>query len=336
MKSILKAMMAFFLSAITLTAADGDIKRNKNSLGLGYSGLWGPSVSFHNNSSRSSLLPLSAGGRRDYVDGYVDTTGSANSQTRKFGYDYQDQIVSHGCGQAIEYHNYRSEVSDFSGENDPSHGIELLYEREVSMIGTCPVGFEIGFGYSRVDVSGTHRGNVFQTTDTYTGPDPWFNRAPFDSAKNRDTVPLYATPTRREAAYTQGEATASRSLEANIFGLRLGPSIKWPIAKHLELGVSGGFAAAFIDSEFAYSDSIVAGPNNRHKITSHGSTHDLNVAYGGYFGAKIIIPISERLFVSLGYLYRHLTDVDQSVNGRNAELDLGTMHSLLIMGGFTF
>ena len=152
-------------------------------------------------------------------------------------------------------------------------------------------------------------------------------------------VPLRELPARYAAlAPPQGALVVTichhgmRSLDAQVYGLRLGPYLEFPLSQKWTVGLSGGFALAYADSRFKYNETV-SSPGTP-SVFSSGSVSDTKLLPGGYAGANISVLVKPNTRISAGVQYQNVGDFTQKVNGRRAKLDLG--ESLFFNVGVNF
>jgi len=204
--------------------------------------------------------------------------------------------------------------------DDPQHGAELVYNRYLGRAGHGLWGLESGFHWVNIGIqsSTSARASAQRTTDTYalngvvppeapyngtfTGPGPLISDTP-----TRDVTPFGATIKGRH------------ELDADLFGLRLGPYYEISLNERMALHFSGGLALGLIDSEFSYGE--VATASSLSFGSASGSGHKSDFLVGGYVDADLSYALGKRWSLFGGVQYEYLNTFTQKVGGREAKLD---------------
>lgn len=282
-----------------------------------------------------------AGDPWNYDDGYVLTDSSGNSMgyTRYWGYEYNTQLPGDGT---ILMHRSSSSGVTSKADDEPRYGGELTYHRDLGGEDNWRWGLESALNYLWVSVreSSPLPVGYSQLTDIYPLPEleggGFVNPPPAphyqgpDLPANGDTV-LVATPAGPPAINSMtATLTGRRELDADIFGLRLGPYLEVYMGENLTLAISGGFALAYVQSDFSFSEALsVAGVP---AMSGSGSHHDWQP--GGYASANLIYKLSREWGIFAGAQYQNVGKYSHTENGRKATLDLS--HTLFVVVGASF
>jgi len=101
----------------------------------------------------------------------VDISGNAGGMTWYWGYENPGQLQ----GNAIVMQSVSSpnNVVSKNREDDPQHGVELTYSRELYRDKKWRLGMETALGYTKVSVSDsrTLKGTVNHITDAFALPE---------------------------------------------------------------------------------------------------------------------------------------------------------------------
>jgi hypothetical protein len=276
---------------------------------------------FNNQSANPG--PATGDANHSYNDGYVrvDSSGDAGGLTTYWGYQNASQVV----GNTMQFHAVQGGSSSATG--NPQYGGEFMYQR---VLGTLPFisgdwGLETAFGFTEIDLQENYSGTVPVTLDTYqlggvVPPGPGYN------GTFQGPGPLLGdTPTR---STTSANVAGYQRLSGQLFSLRLGPFAELNITHKLSLAASVGLtlAPATVDYDFSETATLSGGG----VIADSGHSSRTRLLYGPYAGATLNYDFTKCWGLYVGARFQNLTDLDQSVNGRNARLDLGsTMYATI-------
>jgi hypothetical protein len=199
----------------------------------------------------------------NYDNGYVlrDASGNAGGQTWYWGYDRQEQIVNN----TIEFN--RSSVgvngadSELGSGSEPAYGAELAFSRQLGMGREVHYGFEAAVNYLNLNLNGSvsATGDLRQVTDAYAfTPGTTPPMAPYRGSFGGPGFLIGTTPSSSVVVVAQGGAqiTGSRKLSADVYGMRVGPYVEFPVFDALQLRLSGGFAGAWLNASAAWGDRV--------------------------------------------------------------------------------
>lgn len=322
---------------ITSALPAQDAPPTRNRIGVNYRPAYNINASFSGIGAMpaaSNPGPATGGVDHEYDDGYVrvDSTGNGLGLTWYWGFDNASQV----SGDDLLLSSTRG-VNDgrSNSSGDFSQGFEFTFARDMGALGRARWGFEAAGNYLNVNI-GDRKSvstSLIRTTDTYAldGLDP-FNplgsgtpyRGTFEGPGTLiDDAPI----SRAEQVIGGGIVTGRHDIEANLWGLRLGPYVEWPLSQRWSVGLNAGLALVLADSEFRFDESSGGAP-----VT--GSSSKTELLPGGYVGAGVTMRLSEATSVSAGVQYQYLGDLTQTANGREAKLDFGK--SVLFTLGFNF
>ena len=154
---------------------------------------------------------------------------------------------------------------------------------------------------------------------------------------NGPGAPQLSTDAMNAGTMTQaGAATiiGNRKIEANLFGLRIGPYVEYDLFKRVSVDLGGGFAAGVIDSKFEYNDTVTVtglGSSN-----SSGSDRSTGLLYGGYVRGQLNVNVYKSASVFAGAELNSLSDFKQSSGSAQAQLNLGTAVYVTVGLGLSF
>jgi len=321
-------VLAFMFAApFGINAADG-FATNRLTL----SGRVGFGFSAH--FSGISVAPVPAnrttpnGDAYNYDNGYVltDATGNFGGQTWYWGYDNSASQVS---GNNILLSRTSGVIGSSKADDGPGLGAELVYTRMLGGGASLHYGFEVAVNYLNFSVNdnGPLAASLSRQTDAFpftpgaTPPDATPSN-PYQGSFQGPGFLIGDAPVSSSTAVVPGVGVSNghRDFDADLWGVRIGPCLEFPLNKKLTLGVSGGFAAALVNADASWSESIVisglAGP------TLSGSGHNSDVVFGAYIAANAAWEFNERWSIVCSAQYQYLSSYEHSFGGRTIEADL--------------
>ncbi len=321
-------------AAITPLRLEKKSESSPNRFQLGYRMAFNISASFQNVGTfpaRSNPNPHDNPAHpgfsiRNYDDGYVgeDTTHDMHGSyqgTWYWGYDHSSQVQ----GDTLVMHS-SSSTGASSGDRGESlqHGIELTYTRELSRHEKWRLGLEGAFNFTPVCIKDSSRlASVYnRVSDVYqlNGVIPP-STLPYNGSFGGAGAVIGDSPTRSQSIAPE-PITGSRSLEADLFGFRVGPYLELPLGKNVSLDLNAGLAVVIARSDFGYNQ-LVSTPDSG-TFRQIGSSSASGVMVGGYAGARISVQFAKdwsafggAQFQDVGtYQHRSLA------SGQSAKLDL--------------
>lgn len=323
-----------------------------NRIGLNYRAGFNISAKFKNLGGFTSLnnpgpAPEAGVGNaeRIYDDGYnrVDSSGNAGNLTTFWGYEHASQYdpSAFDNGGSITMHSSSApgKGSSRNQEEDPQHGIELTYNRELGKIGSVKWGIEGALNFA--DLTIRDNGSFFTaartTADTFALNGVIPPEAPYHATFEQESGPvLSSNPSSRLTTSVANGAVVSgrRNFDADIFGLRLGPYVEIPICPRFGVSLSGGLAVASVNSDFKYQESLSVGGSAAGSHQGSGSHSD--ILPGGYVGGNLLFALNPSINLSIGAQYQCLGNYTHKENGKAAQLDLGNSVFLTAGIGFSF
>jgi hypothetical protein len=123
----------------------------------------------------------------------------------------------------------------------------------------------------------------------------------------------------RQISTTTGTGVGgARTIEANVYGFRLGPYVD--VSKDWYLTFSGGLAFAAIDNDFSLSESLSLPGGDASRAGSEGS---LDWTVGGYVSGSVGHKLSENVAVFAGARWQALGDVSENIGGKELIFHMG-------------
>ena len=169
-----------------------------------------------------------------------------------------------------------------------------------------------------MDSQAFDRTTISTISDTYSLGGTTPPGAPFNGSFGGPNDLLGDTPTRTETSVAGPMIAASRDIDADLFGLGLGPTLSANITDNLCVMLSAGATVAWIKSDFSYRDGTLGS----------GSVTNDKWLLGPYAGADLKYRLSEHWGIFVGATYTHLDDFTQQAQGHSASLQFDHNYSL--------
>lgn len=316
--SVLSAVV-FLVGFGSYSVQAEDESDSKWRVGFGYRSMFNVDVSFRNAGASPAPNNPSAIGR-SYADGFVgtDSTGNALDLTTHWGYQRPEQVA----GDAIVLRNSQPGPLGEEG-NLWANGFELTVGRELGHGRNVRWGVEGALGYARVEGSWSGvaqagvlsldafpLGGIIPPTAPYSGPQASGPGVPLLGA-TPSTMPL----------------SAAASMDANIYGFRVGPYFEFPLAERFSLTLGGGLSLAVIDGKASFRETADA---PYVALTQSARSNDAGIVVGGYISGGVIFKIARRCEAFSSVQFHALGHFDQRVGDMSSRLDMGSAFALLI------
>jgi hypothetical protein len=283
-----------------------------------------------------------------YDDGYVrtDQTGNYGGVTSYWGYNNASSQYDSTANTITMHATTGYSVpngSSAGGDVGYTVGFDLAYGVNIWYWKHARVGIDFGFSYLPISISDNSpmSATVNQTSYTFGFPG---NVVPPGTVSSGSTGTGYqggpsgvgpvinSTPSSTsQSTIGQVNVTGHRTLDANLFVIRLGPSMDWDLGEHVDMELSLGPALGIIDGEYSYNENVTVNGATAHNV---GSFDKLGFQYGGYVSATFNFHLSDSVDIYLGGQFISMDDYTISNGGREASLDLGSQ--LYISAGFNW
>jgi len=299
------------------------------------------------------------GTRQDhtYDDGYVmrDTRQVDDHYTWDWGFKSPSQVQP---GQGTPYgslllHSSSSPATAISREdNDPRHGFEISYARQIGQLRKWRWGLEGAFNYTDLTVRDNRTLNYTQTrtTDTYAldGLNPYqpppappntpYMGSPGGGYPGGGGPLIIDEPASRTVEQLPGGTAIAgeRTLKASVKGLRFGPYLEAPLGKRWALSLSGGLALAAVDTDFKFNESVTIADVPGTTVSHVGLTSHSDWMVGWYAAGTASYALSDSLDLFASVQYQDVGLYKQSANLKQAELDLSGNIFLSLGVSFSF
>lgn len=280
----------------------------------------------------------------NYDNGYIlpDISGSGDGYTWYVGYDNSASQVDTGAhtillSRSTGLATLRSPDMD----DAPSLGCELNYAREIGNTEHFRYGFEAAANYLNIGMKANRpyslRGPI--TTDHYpypltSTPPGATSDDPYQGSWEGPNFVVGIEPVSSTTSEgTVGTVTGSRSLDADLWGGRVGPYLEYYLNDNVSVSLSGGLAVGWVDTSVAWNETI-AFTGDGSLQPDIGSGSDQELLWGFYLAANANWRLSERWSAVGSLQYQNLGTYERTFGTRKASLDLSS--SLFINLGLSY
>ncbi len=298
---------------VTLLRADDSLWADHDRLELGYRMSFNISARFRKFGSTAFPNNPSVTGL-SYQDGFVgtDNTGNAGGLTSYWGYRNANQVVDNN--NYLVMRSVNSGALGSSVDDGPYHGLELSYNHEFARFQRVRWGMEAALNWADFSASQATAppAGVLAVDAFPLGYNP--PQAPFTGTPNAGpfTPLLGTTPARLPA-------TVSSSLEASLYGFRLGPYLDVPLGKRVLLTFSAGMALTIVDGEYDSAESYRTPGGTT--VTSIGRASEASPVLGGFVGVQASLKLREYMNVFTGLQYQGSDSYKLSAGDNEARID---------------
>jgi hypothetical protein len=316
----------------------------QNRLGLNYRMGLNISVDFRKLGGLALSDPGPATGstvNRNYDNGYnrVDSSTNAGGVTWYWGYEHSQSVQ--GTNLILNSYSTPASATSKDREDDPQHGLEVTYSRELLRHKWWRFGAEGGLGYSPISITDhqTLKNKAFRTNDTFslngTIPPGFPYHGTFEGPGDLiSSDPIRTTDVLARAATITGE----RDIDADVFVLRFGPYFEVPFYKKFSLILNGGLTLAYAHTKFSFDETVtISDPANDIELVSprrKGSGSHDDFLVGGYAGAALNYQLTREVGLMAGAQYQAAGRTINRQKGKESLLDLG--QSIVVTVGVTY
>jgi hypothetical protein len=268
-----------------------------------------------------------------YDDGYFlpdSRLGNIDHYTWNWGFNSPSQVQP-GAGTpygSLLLHSSSAPATAESSVDGPQHGLEIAFDRQLGHLGRARWGIEAAFNFTDVAISDDSplAGTSLYLTDTYDleGLNPFTSgNTPYHGTFYGPGPLPVDSPASRQIQQIQGGSTITgrRTLDASLYGLRLGPYLELPLSKRFAVSLSGGLALVYVDSDFQYSETVALNGVGWAQSRAGGSSRG-ELLVGGQVAGTISYAFSRSLSTFASAQFQDVGRFTQSVGGKTAELDL--------------
>ncbi len=278
-----------------------------------------------------------------YDDGFVlrDTRQVNDHYTWNWGFNSPGQVQAGAetpYGSLVLHSSSSPATAVSTSDNDPEHGLELSYLRQLGTIRNWTWGLEGSFNFSDVSVRDTQTISHIQTrtTDTYSldglnpyMPPPAAPNTPYMGAASGGYPggggPLIIDePTSRTVETVPGGATivGARTITAFIYGFHLGPYLRAPLGQRWAVSFSGGLAVVVVNSDYLFTETVTLSDTPGASVTHTGISSHSDFMAGGYASAQLSFALRRDMDVFASFEYQNVGIYKQSAGSKEAELQL--------------
>ncbi|MGZ4961378.1 MAG: outer membrane protein [Limisphaerales bacterium] len=265
----------------------------------------------------------------NYDDGYVltDFSDNAGGYTYNWGFDNASQVNSPGTPNnqlALSRTTSADRMASPFQDADTAIGGELVYRREIGVVPKLHHlrwGFEVAGSLVNFSIN-DHRsfnGQVTRQTDTYVPyPDSTITD-PRQGTFNGPGQLLSDTPISTTFGSAPATISGNRKIDTDMWGFRVGPYAELPVAKHLNLSLSGGFAGALLDVDASWDETLSVG-SSQYRFSGSGNNSAWRMGYYVSGGADYQFADNWSLVGSVQF--QSLADYEHAISGRTVDIDL--------------
>jgi opacity protein-like surface antigen len=274
----------------------------KNRIGVGYLMGLNITVDFrHLGGLQLSDPGPSTGSRfnRNYDDGYNRVDSSTNNGGMTWNWGYTRSQSAQGNDVVLQSYSTPANLESTGNSDGPDHGLELLYQRELRREKHWRFGAGAALGYNRISISDSASfvNSSIRTDDSFslngsTPPLPPYHGTFEGPGALMNSTPSRSLTTLPGAASVFGE----RSIVTDLFTVRLGPYLEFPLNEKWTLFADGGLTLGLAHTTFSFTETVlIYDPQyNVHLIgTRSRSGSETDFIVGGYAGMGISYALTE-------------------------------------------
>ena len=279
------------------------------------------------NARSSSPGPATGGGlNRTYDDGYVkvDSSGNAGGQTWNWGYQNGSQMQ----GGSLVMHSTSDAPAGGSQNNDPQAGFDLAFGHYFGSAPGGRWGMQMAFDFTDISIQDNQplTGSAMVISDTYALDTVTPPLAPYSGGFNGPGPLLSDSPT-RTTSQESVIITGSRTLDAQVYALRIGPYYGFSLGKVWSGRVGGGLVLGLADTKYTYNDTVNYGGGQI--VNNSGSSEGVSFNAGGYLDAKLLYHLNSDWSLFAGAQYEYLGTFSRTAGSAQAQLDMSSTVNVL-------
>jgi opacity protein-like surface antigen len=279
---------------------------------------------------------------RRYDNGYnlVDSSTNAGGLTWNWGYNSANSVQ--GGNLVLQSDATSPNARSDDRRDDPQHGFEITYQRELIRRKHWRAGIEVAGGYSFISIkdSRTLFNTVYRTNDAFNlsgiiPPPPGYQGSSSNTAALLSSEPSSRTV---ETVPNAATITGDRSIDSHVFTIRLGPYLEVPVNDRLSLFVDGGLAMAVAQTKFSFHETVtISDPTYDINLTSgprSGSGTQTDFLVGGYVEGGISYAFNKHWSAVGAVEFQAAGREINHVQGKESVLNLNK--SCIISVGLTY
>lgn len=268
----------------------------------------------------------------------VDTSGNVGEQTSYWSYENTTQYDGSNITFASEG---VTDARGFCDGKDTPSGLEfgvdypLGHARDFKCIQEWGLSFELHWHRIEIENRENVVGDSILVEDSFSTNGGFPPAAPYTGSFSGPGFLLDSIPNRNRTNQSGGiSVIGSRSIDADLYSLNLGPYARIQLFENYFLNLSAGATVAYINSEYQLEGSTTVGGS----ITGTTRGRDTKGGYlaGGYGSVGIEYKMSKYSYLLLDVGCRFTENFDQNVGESQAELDFGSVLSVSFAYVFDF
>lgn len=333
----------FMVSVPCLAQTNETSNANPNRFGLNFRMGFNVKASFRNLggfAARTDPGPSFGGSvNRVYDDGFnrLDSSGNVGGMTWNWGYQNASQLPGNDTVLMHSYSSPATAVSD-NRTDDPQPGLDLSYDRELGRLAKkIKWGVGAGFNYTstKIQDSSSLSAPGEMISDAFALGGITAPLSPYSGSFGNAGPLISDSPARSVSTSPSGASiTGERKLDANLYGIKLGPYLEYPLSSKFAVSLRGGFAAAYVDSEFQFNQVVsVSGIGT---ASGAGTGSDGGWLAGGFVAAGVSYQLTRALDLAVGVEYQNLGTFSQKAGGAEARLNLRDCIFITLGLGYSF
>ena len=309
----------------------------KNEFSLGYFMEWNVSAKFQNTGR--ALFPPPAPGR--YDDGFVlpSSRGNIDGYTWNWGYQHASQYDA-ANGLIMSRSSLPGGTVAATQETQGSdlfHGMEAAYHRVLWEQRDRPVrlGIEAAFTYAPMNFGRQSQLTTDSRLDRFTYPLQGVHPpiAPYQGTFDGPGAMILDNPTVSSENIVNGVVLSSaRRLDLDMYGFRVGSRLSGELMPRLVGMVDAGVAVVVVDGQFAYQDTLQAGPLTVARAS--GRSGHQGVLPGGYVGFGLQYLLGHHWGLQYQVKFQYNGEYNQNADGRSVGVSLNP--GILQMFGLSY
>jgi hypothetical protein len=211
-------------------------------------------------------------------------------------------------------------------EDSPANGVELSYNRRLGCWGKAAWGLEGAINYAGLDIGNNARpaGTVL-TAHAFSLGGAIPPTAPYSGTPDGPGILISESP-------TVASVSVQSKLETTLVGLRLGPYLEYPFGEKWSVGLSGGFALVWADSDLHFKETVSLGGTQA--SLRRGSDSSSEWLPGVYVGANLAYKFCRSGSGFVGVQFQDVGDQTLKALDKQAKLDLS--QSIFLNVGFSY
>jgi hypothetical protein len=152
-------------------------------------------------------------------------------------------------------------------------------------------------------------------------------QAPYSGSYYGPGPLISATPSSSSMSVSTFSIAMQRTLDAQVYGLRLGPYYELNFCKRWSGRLGGGLNLALVDSKLSYS----SGP-----LVGSASSDGTDFQAGGYVEGLVLFSATRHLGLFAGAQYEYLGTYNRTAGIETSQLDMGSAVSILFGAQWRF